>query len=186
MAGELFIGITLGFAVRLLFTAIQLAGQLAGFQMSLTFANVLDPVSNAQVSIIAEVNNIVAMLVFLALNAHHMFILALMESFERIPPLGMNLNQTVSAHMVQLGGGMFIGALQIGAPLIVTMMITSVALGLMARTVPQMNVFMVAMPVKILVGFVVLALSMPYLVTYLKKAFVQLHRELFLLLRLLG
>jgi flagellar biosynthetic protein FliR len=185
VAGELLIGITLGLAVRLFFAGIQLAGQLAGFQMSLTVANVLDPVSNSQISIIPEINNLLTMLVFLAINAHHMLILALMESFERLPPLAMSLNRSLGQHMLQLAGGIFVAAFQVGAPLIVTMLIASVALGLMARTVPQMNVFLVAMPAKILVGFVVMALSVPYLVAYLKQAFGHLHQQLFLLLRLM-
>lgn len=186
VAGELLIGITLGLAVRLFFTGVQLAGQLAGFQMSLTVANVLDPISNSQISIIAEINNIVTMLVFLAINAHHSLILALMESFRRLPPLSVRLNQGVGEYILQLGGGIFVTALQVGAPLIVTMMIASVALGLMARTVPQMNVFMVAMPAKILIGFVIMAVSMPYLVAYLKQALADLHQQLFLLLRLMA
>jgi len=185
VAGEVLIGITLGLAVRLFFTGIQLAGQLAGFQMSLTVANILDPISNSQISIIAEINNLVTMLVFLIINAHHMLILALMESFRSLPPLGMSISQGVGEYMLQLAGGIFVAALQVGAPLIVTMMITSVALGLMARTVPQMNVFLVAMPAKILVGFIVMAMSIPYLITYLKLGFAQLYQQLFQLLRLM-
>ena len=184
-AGELLIGITLGLAVRLFFAGVQLAGQLAGFQMSLTVANVLDPISNSQISIIAEINNLVAMLVFLAINAHQALVLALMESFRRLPPLGMSLNRGLGEYMLHLGGGVFVTALQVGAPLIVTMLIASVALGLVARTVPQMNVFLVAMPAKILIGFVIMAVSMPYLIAYLKQAFAQLHQQLFLLLRLM-
>jgi flagellar biosynthetic protein FliR len=185
VAGELLIGITLGLAVRLFFTGIQLAGQLAGFQMSLTVANVLDPISNSQISVIAEINNLVTMLVFLVINGHHMLILALMESFARLPPLGMSLNQSLGEYMLRLGGGVFVTAMQVGAPLIVTMMIASLALGLMARTVPQMNVFMVAMPAKILIGFVIMAVSMPYLIAYLQRAFAELFQHLFLLLKLM-
>ena len=181
--GEIILGVTIGLSVRLLFAGIQLAGQLAGFQMGLAIVNVMDPQTSAQVPILAQFNNLIAMMVFLAINAHHWFLRSLMESFRLVPPFNFTLNYSLVEHLMMLGGNMFIIALKIGAPIIATMLITSVALGLIARTVPQMHIFIVAMPLKILIGLLMLSLTAPYLSSFLHEVFRGLGRDIFLILK---
>jgi flagellar biosynthetic protein FliR len=181
--GEIILGVTIGLSVRLLFAGIQLAGQLAGFQMGLAIVNVMDPQTSAQVPILAQFNNLIAMMVFLAINAHHWFLRSLMESFRLVPPFNFTLNYSLVEHLMMLGGNMFIIALKIGAPIIATMLITSVALGLIARTVPQMHIFIVAMPLKILIGLLMLSLTAPYLSSFLNEVFRGLGKDIFLILK---
>ncbi|MCK5508363.1 MAG: flagellar biosynthetic protein FliR [Desulfobacterales bacterium] len=186
ITGEIMLGVIIGFSVKLIFAGIQLAGQLAGFQMGLAIANVMDPITSAQVSVIAQFNNLFAMLIFLTINAHHMFLRALVESFRLIPPFDVQFSNPLIEHLISLSGNIFIIAIKIGAPVIVALLFTSAAFGLMARTVPQMNIFLVAMPLKIVVGLLFLAFALPYAVLFLKQIFNESGRDILLLLRAMG
>lgn len=180
---EILLGISIGLSVKLLFAGIQLAGQLVGFQMGLAIVNVMDPQSSAQVPILAQFNNLVAMLVFLAINAHHWFLRALVESFNMVPLFNFSLTHSLINQLIMIAGNMFVVAIKIGAPIIATMLITSVAFGLVARTVPQMHIFIIAMPLKILVGLLVLSLTMPYLTSFLGGLFTELGNDILILLK---
>jgi flagellar biosynthetic protein FliR len=89
---EIAIGVTIGLSVKLLFAGIQLAGQIVGYQMGFAVANVVDPATSAQIPILAQFYNLTAMLVFLSINAHHMFFSALVDSYKILPPLSMHIN----------------------------------------------------------------------------------------------
>jgi flagellar biosynthetic protein FliR len=181
--GEIMMGAVIGLSVRLIFAGIQLAGQLAGFQMGLAIANVMDPITSAQVSILAQLNNLIAMLIFLTINAHHMFLRALAESFRLIPPFDVQFSNSLIEHLISLSGNMFIIAIKVGAPVIVALLLTSVAFGLMARTVPQMNIFLVSMPINIVVGLLFLAFALSYLLPFFRQLFNESGRDILLLLR---
>ncbi len=182
-AAEVLIGAVIGFSVRLLFAGVQLAGQLAGFQMGIGIANVFDPVTSSQVSVVGQFNNLLAMLVFLVTNAHHMFLGAVAESFRRVPPMGFHYTAAWTGTIVDLAGNMFVIAVQIGAPVIVALMLTSIALGIMARTVPQMNVFFVAAPVNVIVGLMFLGFSLPFFWAYAGRLFRGFDVVIYTLLR---
>ena len=182
-AGEIMLGIAIGFSVKLIFAGVQLAGQLAGYQMGMAIANVMDPSSSQQILLLAQYNNLVALLIFLTINAHHWFIRALTESYRLIPPLGVHLSGSLMERLVHLAGNMFAVAIQVGAPVIAALLITSVAFGLVARTVPQMNVFIVAIPLKIAVGLLFFGLSLPYFSMFLKKVFDTLGENIFFILQ---
>lgn len=180
---EIVLGLSIGLSIRLIFAGIQLAGQLAGFQMGFAIVNVMDTFSSAQISIISQFNNLIAMLVFLVINAHHWLLRALVESFRIIPPFHFHFNSSMANHMIKLSGNMFIIAVQVAAPVIVALLLTSVALGLIARTVPQMNVFIVAFPLKIIVGILFMAFSLPYLISFLKQLFLVMGNNIIVLLK---
>jgi len=183
IGSEVMIGVIIGFSIRLLFTAIQLAGQLVGFQMGFAIVNVMDPQTSAQVSIIAQFKNIVAILVFLSVNAHHWFIRAIVSSFQLVPPMEFNFSPPLMETILGLVNRMFIVAIKIGAPLIAVLLFTSVALGLIARTVPQVNIFIVGFPLKIAIGLIGLAFSLPIFVFLLKGIFNGIWTDISLLLR---
>lgn len=183
---ELAVGIIIGFSVTMLFTGIQLAGQIAGYQMGFAVANVMDPATSMQIPILAQLNNLIAMLVFLSVNAHYIFFKALAESFTLIPPFGQHFNKEIVGVIMDLGANMFVIAIQLGAPIIAVMLFTSVALGLIARTVPQIHVLIVAMPVKIFIGLIFIILILPYMMTFLKHAFSNMGQTVFQILRLIA
>jgi flagellar biosynthesis protein FliR len=183
---EIAIGVTIGLSVKLLFTGIQLAGQIVGYQMGFAVANVVDPATSAQIPILAQFYNLTAMLVFLSINAHHMFFSALVDSYTILPPLSIHISPQLVEMMMRLAANMFVVAVKVGAPLIAVMLLVSVALGLVARTVPQIHIFIVAMPLKIVIGLVFMVIVTPYLTAYLIDLFSSYQMTLFDLIRLMA
>lgn len=182
---EILIGVAIGLSVKLLFIGLQLGGQLAGFQMGFAIANVMDPLSSTQIPILAQFNNLMAMLIFLVINAHHFFILAIVESLRLIPPFGFRFSEPLATRLLDLGGQMFVIAIKVGAPIIAVMLLTTVALGIVARTVPQMHIFIVAMPVKIVIGLVFLAITLPFFVSFVINMFGGIGADITALLKLM-
>lgn len=186
MAGEALIGIIIGFTARLLFAGVELAGQLVGFQMGFGIVNVIDPQTSTQVSIIAHFQNIMAMLLFVAFNAHHHFVLAVAKSFQLVPPLMFCLTNAAMEALIALSCDMFIIAAKVAAPVIAVLLFTNVALGLIARMVPQMNVFIVGFPLNLAVGLFGMGLSLPVLSSLLKNLFQNMGEDITVLLRLMS
>jgi len=183
---EIAIGVTIGLSVKLLFSGIQLAGQIAGYQMGFAVANVVDPATSLQIPILAQFYNLTAMLVFLAINAHHIFFMAVVDSYKILPPLSMHISPQLVDMMMRLAANMFVVAIKVGAPLIAVMLMVSVGLGLVARTVPQIHIFIVAMPLKILIGLIFMVIVAPYLTAYLIDLFSSYQVTLFDLIRLMA
>ena len=138
-------------------------------------ANVMDPASSVQIPVFAQFYNLMAMLVFLAVNAHHQFFRAIVDSYRILPPLSLGMNDQLVALMMKLASDMFVLAIKVGAPLIAVMLLVSAGLGLVARTVPQMNIFVVAMPLKILIGLAFMMVAAPFLTTFFIDLFSSHH-----------
>jgi flagellar biosynthetic protein FliR len=156
-------GVIIGFSIRLIFVAVEMAGDLTGMQMGLGFASFYDPVNASFTPIVAQFLGILASLAFLSANGHLYILVALSDSFRDFP-----IGATVpSAHafrtMAEWGGSLFSHALQFSLPLIGALLITNIALGILARSAPQLNIFAVGFPITIGVGFVTLWLTLPYL-----------------------
>ena len=162
--GEMAVGLLIGFSARLVFTAVGFAGEVIGFQMGVSMAQVFDPTTGEQTSVISQFHMILALLLFVVLNGHHVFIQALALSYQQLPPGGFSVAGQDIERMLSLSSSMFVVGLRIGAPLIVSMLAANVSLGLMARTVPQMNVFMVGLPFTILVGLLLIVVGMPFFI----------------------
>ena len=183
VAGELLIGLIIGFAAKLLFAGVQLSGQLIGYQMGFAVANVLDPISGSQVSLFAEFELLAALMIFLGINAHHMLIKAIVNSFQLIPPLQFQPQGILLEKIMAMASQIFILAVQVGAPAIVVLLFTNVFFGIMARTVPEMNIFIVAMPLGIAIGLFALGISMPFFANLLTKTFHILSSDLMVLMK---
>jgi flagellar biosynthesis protein FliR len=186
VVSEIAIGITIGLSAKLLFTGIELAGQIAGYQMGFAVVNVMDPANSAQIPILAQCYNLTAMLVFLSIDAHYMFFRALVDSFRLIPPLSVHIGPRLVGVMMHLAANVFVVAVKVGAPLIAVMLVVSVALGLVARTVPQIQIMIVAMPLQIILGLVFMIIVAPYMTAYLIDLFSSYRGTLFDLLRLMA
>lgn len=179
------IGVMIGFIGRLIFDGIQLAGQLIGFQMGFAIVNVIDPVNNEQVSIIAQFQYLIAMLVFLILNGHHIFLYSIAESFRIIPPLGFHFSGELIQVIVVFVKNMLEVAIKTGAPIIAVLLFTSVGMGLIARTVPQINIFIVGFPLQIAIGLISVGITLPVFFRVLGSYFTNLEGEIISLLRLM-
>ncbi|RLE08039.1 flagellar biosynthetic protein FliR [Candidatus Aerophobetes bacterium] len=182
IARELTVGVVLGYSVRFLFTGIELAGQIIGFQMGLSIANVMGAQSQDQLPIISEFKNLMAVMIFLSLNAHHYFLKGMADSFTLVPLASFSPQLPLIRRLILLTGNIFILSLKIGAPIIVVLLLTEIALGIIARLVPQMNVFIVALPLRIGVGLLMIAFSLPFFLYLAKGLFFNLYREILILL----
>ena len=159
---EITIGLAVAYSARLMFTAVQIAGTVVDFQMGFGVVNVIDPQTETQVSVTAQFQNILAILFFLALDAHHIIIGAIVESFFLINPFQINFSTFTPEIILLLFKATFVTAVKIAAPIMAILFFISVGLGLVARTVPQMNVFIVGFPLQIGVGLFMVGLSMSF------------------------
>ncbi|HKI48427.1 MAG TPA: flagellar biosynthetic protein FliR [Desulfobacteria bacterium] len=164
---EVIMGLMIGMLVRMVFAGVVLAGQMVGYQMGLAMANILDPATSEQMPLLGQFNNLMAMLIFLATDAHHLFVKALVASFQIVPPYGFHFGSGVMDQLVNFGADMFVIGVKLGAPLIAVLLLMSVAFGLAARAVPQMNIFFVAAPLKIIVGLLFMTFTLPYMSAFL-------------------
>lgn len=166
---ELVLGLIIGLTIRLFFAAIQLAGQLIGFQMGFAIANVLDPESGAQGSILAQMGYWIAILIFLLLDGHHVLLRTLADSFSIIEVGSLGFSKGLFHKMLEASGDMFAVAIKVGAPAIAALLLTSAAFGIIAKVVPQMNILIVAFPLKIVVGLFFFGLSLEVLLYFMKQ-----------------
>jgi flagellar biosynthetic protein FliR len=182
---EIAIGLAMGFLVSLMFAAIQMAGAYVDLQVGFGFAQIVDPMSNEQNAVMGQFQNLVATLLFLSINGHHMMIRGLADSFAVVPIGEVVFSPTAAGGIMKVFAIIFIAALKIGAPVVGAIFLTDVALGILARTVPQLNVFVVGFPAKIMVGYAVMLAVLPIAFAVMNSLFGGMHRDLVALLRLL-
>jgi len=183
---EVIAGMIIGFTTTLLFLAFQFAGTLVGMQMGFGIVNVIDPQMNIQVSIMGQFMYIIAMLLFLAIDGHQFLIQALVQSFQVIPLTGAMFGSEIITKMVSISAQVFVIAVKIGIPAIIALLLTSIALGIIARTVPQMNVFIVGFPLNIGLGLIALAGSFPILIFLFRKLMVVFQNDVEMMIKLLS
>ena len=161
---EVMIGLTLGLCLRMSFGAVQLAGQVIGFQMGFAMINVVDPQTGSNVSIMDQLGYWVCVLIFLLLNGHHIMFLAVIDSFKLVPIGVFMMQDAMMAKMLELTSHLFFLAVKIGAPVIASLAFVSVGFGMMAKFSPQMNVMIVAFPLKIIAGLVLFGLTLQIII----------------------
>ncbi len=186
LVSELLIGLVIGLAVRLLFGALEVAGELLGTQIGFGAVQLLDPMTAQHSSLLSEYFRIIASLVFLSLNAHMVVVAAIVSSYEAIPPFGARLSPDVGEEVIQLAQHMFVVALQLSAPVLVATILINVLLAMLGRAVTQINVFVLSFPLTIGVGLLLLGVALPYSVSLLEREFIGLHGTIENLLRILG
>lgn len=168
---QVLIGVAMGFSMRLVFTAVQAAGEYAGLQMGLSFASFFDPTSGGQTMVLARLLNLLAMLIFLGFDMHLMVIAALVESFQILPIANAPLAANGWMLLVLSAGQIFSTGLMLSLPLITTLLTINLAMGILNRASPQFNIFAIGFPITLLVGLVMLLLLMPHLGPFLEQQF---------------
>ena len=161
LAQQMLIGIGIGFVMRLIFAAVDVAGELIGLQMGLSFAIFFNPQTGGQSSVVAEFLNLVTLLLFLAFNGHLMLISVLVKSFEWLPVGGIAASQSFIL-IVKYATVMFFSGVLLALPMVATLLITNIALGVLTRAAPQLNLFAVGFPVTLTVGMIVLLTSLSF------------------------
>jgi flagellar biosynthetic protein FliR len=157
------IGLALGFAVRLVFAAVELAGEVIGFQMGLNFAAFFDPSLNSQSSAVARFFVQITALLFVVMNGHLMVLVAVNKSFQAFPVNQNFLQALGQMKLYNLGSDLFASALWMALPMVGMLMFVNFALGVISRVAPQMNIFAVGFPITLVVGLIGIAYTLPML-----------------------
>jgi flagellar biosynthetic protein FliR len=183
---EFVVGVSIGFIPYLMFSAIYLAGQLIDMKIGFSMVSVLDPVSNLQIPVTSNFYFMICMLVFITVNAHHTVILTICRSYESIPLGHMTISGEVIDGLMRLFSDIFIVGFRMAAPIVFTVLLTDVALGIISKAMPQINVFMVGMPLKILVGLIIIVITMPAMLVMLSELFQNIGAESYNFMRGIG
>jgi flagellar biosynthesis protein FliR len=173
IARELLIGLMLGFTLRIAFVTVDIAGELIGLQMGLSFAVVYDPQHAGQTPVLTEFIGLLTTLIFLSLGGHLMILHGLVESFRLLPIGPVSFDTGGIATLMRWSSIIFAAGMLLSLPLITALLITNIALGVLARIAPTLNLFAVGFPVTMVVGFIVLMFSLPYLSGALTQLFEQ-------------
>ncbi|PIE70212.1 MAG: flagellar biosynthetic protein FliR [Deltaproteobacteria bacterium] len=160
VVGELIIGMVIALTVRMFFAAVQMAGQIIGFQMGFSMINVVDPQSGGQISLMEQFVYWVVLIIFLGLNGHHILLMSLAESFRRVPIGGVHLSGSLVEAVIPMSADIFSLGIRIAAPAWAAIFFTDAAFGITAKFAPQMNVLIVAFPVKITIGLITFGLAL--------------------------
>ncbi len=157
---QLVIGLMMGFALRIVFTALEMGGQVIGQLMGLGFAQMVDPQNGISVPVVGQIYNILGTLIFVTLNGHLILIEVLANSFQSMPVTLQGIPISHFWDMLMWGSWMFFGAIMIAIPAIAALFMVNVAFAVLARTAPQLNIFAVGFPITLILGFVIIILSL--------------------------
>lgn len=175
---EILLGATLAVFARCVFAATEIAGQMVGIQMGMGVAGVLDPQFGSQISPVGMLWNLTAILIFLSINGHHMFFSTLVESFTWLKPGAVSLTRATFEGVMQGASHMFVLAVKIMAPAGAALFFSHVAMGIVAKTVPQIPILIVGLPLNLAVGLIFAGLSLAYLLPLMVTNFEMLARLL--------
>ena len=171
LAQQLLIGFAMGFAMRLVFSAIDLAGAMISNQMGLGFATAYDPQSSSQTPVVSEFLGLLALLMFMGINGHLLVLATLVQSFTLFPVGGGLPGAASWLNIAHAGGIVFASGVLLALPVVLALLIANVALGVLGRVSPQLNIIVVGFPVTIALGFAALFISMSYLAPPLQQMF---------------
>lgn len=186
---EATIGLMVGLAAYIIITAVQIAGGLIDFQMGFAMANIVDPQTGAQSPLMGQFFNFLILFVLLAINGHHLILDGIFYSYQFLPidqvfPRFGDAN--VAEFIIKVFSTVFAVAFQMSAPLVATLFLVTLALGITGKTVPQLNIFVVGFPIKIAVGFIVLLVTMGILIQLMGNLIEMMIIVMRDLMRLLG
>jgi flagellar biosynthetic protein FliR len=180
---QVLLGVIIGYASYIIFAAIQLSGQIIDLQMGFGIVNVIDPMSNTQVSIIGQFQFILGMLIFMSINGHHVLFQAITDSFRIVPILNAGFTSVTATKLADLFFNMIVIAFKISGPVTLALFLTNATLGFISRTIPQMNVFMVGLPLNIFVGIISVMISLPVIVNMFSTLLTDMWKDIYYLMQ---
>ncbi len=178
IAGELIYGVLFALSMLLIISAFQIAGELIGIEMGLGFSQTADPQSGARFSVLSVWTQLLATMVFLAVNGHHIILKILVESFESVPIGSFVPNSAFFTRMVALSGMLFVLAMKLAAPVMAVLILTQIGLGLMSKFAPQINILTTSFPLTITLGIFFLGLTAVFWGEMANKSFIDLFHFL--------
>ena len=180
---EFLVGIVIGYVSFLVFSALYVAGPLIDMQIGFGMVNVLDPTMNTQVPITGNFIYILTTLFFLLIDGHHVLLSALFKSYSVLPIDGFVFTEVMVNNIANVFTDVFVIGFKISVPVIAAVMLAEVALGILSKTVPQMHVFVVGMPLKIGIGILTLYVIMPAFVKIMTVTFDRMYGYIYLIIR---
>jgi len=172
LAQQFIIGIAMGFTIQIVFTSVDMAGNVMGMSMGLGFASFYDPQTHGTTPALSQFLTLVATMLFLSLNLHLVLLATLVESFHTLP-VGFSLidHPGIWFNLVSSGSIIFSSGVQLALPIIAALLVTNIALGILTKAAPQLNIFGIGFPITMTVGFVMLFIILPYLTAPIQKIF---------------
>jgi flagellar biosynthetic protein FliR len=171
LAQEMLVGLAMGFSIRMVFAAVEMAGEISSLTMGLGFATFFDPNTQGRSSAISQFLALVATLGFLAVNAHLVLLSVLVESFSTLPISATPIYAGGFKQLADWGARIFSTGVQLSLPIVAALLITNVALGILTRAAPALNLFGIGFPITLGVGLLVIAMVLPYLATPVQNLF---------------
>ena len=181
---ELMVGLMIGFISYIFFTTFYVMGQIIDMKIGFGLVNVIDPQHRVQVPLLGNFYYILAFLLFLSINGHHIIIDALVDSYEFIPIGNFRFTQDIVNLLLDIVSYTFSIGFRIGAPVVAIIFLLDILLGILARTIPQMNVFVVGMPFKILIGLIIVGLTIPIFYSLTNNVFNNMVEKIYYFLKL--
>ena len=172
---ELFVGWLIGFVAYISFAAITMAGKVMDMQVGYAVVNVMDPTSGQQMPLIGSFLYNLGIIIFVVTNGHHMIISALFESFKLVPLLGVNPDMSLPLLIARFTAGIFVTGMKIAMPVTFAILLVNVGMGILARTMPQMNIFVVGIPMHLMIGTLILTMMLPFYVLFLDVLFNEMY-----------
>ena len=170
LAKELLVGLTFAFVIGILFAALTVAGALLDTLVGFSFGALVDPITGTQSPVISQIYSLVGVMVFIAIGGDGWMLRGLAETYELVPLLAFPSIGALVGGANLAFTQIFVSALQIAAPVLIAVTITDAAFGIVSRVSPQMNVFAVGMPAKIIVALIILGASFPFVAGYMDGA----------------
>ncbi len=187
VASEAFIGILIGFLISIIFAAFQLAARFFSFQMALGISEVIDPFSEMGITVIGQMWMLMGIMIFIAIDGPHMLIIATFDSYHSIQLFRiMEDSRTMFLALVSTFGAMFLVALKLSFPILITLFLLTVTLGMLAKAAPQMNIFMLGFPIQIGVGLIIMIVVIGGIALGMSSALNKAFNELFRFIHALG
>lgn len=175
---EVMVGLILGYVTMLTFNAVRMAGEIIDIQMGFSMATVFDPQNQTRITLTGQFLYLVQILLFLAVDGHHSLLMAISYSYTLIPVMAGGFKITLVAAIFKLFVQVFSLGIRIAVPFMVVFLICDISLGIIARTVPQLNIFVLSFPVKIGIGLFTLAAVIPVLTVLINNIFTQMESDL--------
>lgn len=175
---EIIVGLIIGFVSSLTFTALRVAGQMVDIQMGFAMASVLDPQTGSRNTLVGQFLYTLGIMLFISINGHHSLLMAIFHSYDLIPVAGVVFTKSIAMEVLRIFIGMFALGFKIAIPFITILLISDIALALLARTVPQLNVFILGFPLKVGLGVLSLALALPILGSIIINILSQMEKDI--------
>lgn len=169
LAQQIVIGVAMGLAMRVVFSAVEMAGQIVGMQMGLGFATFFDPQNATQTPVVGQFLGLIGTLSLMAMNGHLLMLEVLAQSFVALPITAQPLSPGGWKVLAGWGSQIFLAGVLLSMPVMAALLVTNLALGIMTRAAPQLNIFSVGFPITLGAGFIVLAIALPYFVPMFER-----------------